>query len=50
LKNLNGRDDAGSVGVDEDDTDMDFKETVYYSANWIHLAKGQAPVAGKHID
>jgi hypothetical protein len=29
---------------------MDFKETVYYSANWIHVAKGQAPVAGTHID
>lgn len=25
---------------------MDFKEIVYYSANWIHLAKGQTPVAG----
>jgi len=25
---------------------MDLKETVYYSANWINLAKGQAPVAG----
>jgi len=25
---------------------MDFIETMYYSANWIHLAKGQALVAG----
>jgi len=25
---------------------MDFKETVYYSANWIHLATEQAPVVG----
>jgi flagellar biosynthesis component FlhA len=28
---------------------MDFKETVYYSVNWINMAKGQAPVAGTHI-